>query len=174
MTLRFRSACFLFSSALLAFLLPAMVAAAPPSRFSHLSVEQGLSQSTVQAILQDRAGFLWFGTEEGLDRYDGYSFVLFKHNPRDPKSLPDDLDPGTYVFRVKASNSDGVWNEASAATLKVLVAPPFWQRQLSRARICFRRSYTPPLRVALGVVSTLGPARYSPDSFQELELLFMG
>jgi diguanylate cyclase (GGDEF)-like protein len=59
-------------------------------RFGRLSVDQGLSQSTVQAILQDRDGFLWFGTEEGLDRYDGYAVTAFKHDPRDPLSLPAD------------------------------------------------------------------------------------
>lgn len=72
------------------FLLLALPAAAVlPQRFTRFSVEQGLSQSTVQAILQDRRGFIWFGTEEGLNRYDGYSFVVFKNDPRDAKSLPD-------------------------------------------------------------------------------------
>jgi diguanylate cyclase (GGDEF)-like protein/PAS domain S-box-containing protein len=60
-------------------------------RFTRLSIEQGLSQNTVQAILQDHVGFLWFGTEEGLNRYDGYAFVVFKYDPRDPHSLPDDI-----------------------------------------------------------------------------------
>jgi len=60
-----------------------------PARFTRISVEQGLSQSTVQAILQDHRGFLWFGTEEGLNRYDGYSFVIFRNDPQDPQSLLD-------------------------------------------------------------------------------------
>src|SRR5689334_22757163 len=47
--------------------------ATPAVHFTRISVEQGLSQSTVQAILQDHAGFIWFGTEEGLNRYDGYA-----------------------------------------------------------------------------------------------------
>ena len=71
-------------------LLPAPAAAAPGARFARLSVEQGLSQNTVQAVLQDHVGFLWFGTEEGLNRFDGYSFVVFKHDPADPHSLPHD------------------------------------------------------------------------------------
>jgi len=53
-------------------------------------VEQGLSQNTVQAILQDHVGFLWFGTEEGLDRYDGYGITVFKHDAGKPESLPND------------------------------------------------------------------------------------
>src|SRR5579872_4673282 len=64
---------------------------APSVRFTHISVDQGLSQSTVNAILQDHIGFMWFGTEEGLNRYDGYSFVVYRHNSADPKSLPDDM-----------------------------------------------------------------------------------
>jgi PAS domain S-box-containing protein len=71
--------------------LPSQLFAAPPARFIHLSVDQGLSQSTVQAVLQDHVGFLWFGTEEGLNRYDGYTFVVFRHDARDPRSLPDDI-----------------------------------------------------------------------------------
>jgi len=56
-------------------------------RFERVSIEQGLSQSTVQAIVQDRRGFLWFGTEDGLNRYDGYGFKVYKHSPDDPASL---------------------------------------------------------------------------------------
>jgi PAS domain S-box-containing protein len=64
---------------------------AAPAQFFHVSVDQGLSQSTVQAIMQDHVGFLWFGTEEGLNRYDGYGFVVFKHDAADPHSLPDNV-----------------------------------------------------------------------------------
>jgi PAS domain S-box-containing protein len=69
----------------------APAARAVPAQFVHLSVEQGLSQSSVQAIVQDHVGFLWFGTEEGLDRYDGYNFLVYKHDPANPHSLPDNV-----------------------------------------------------------------------------------
>jgi ligand-binding sensor domain-containing protein len=65
-----------------------MAAAEPAARFVRFSDVQGLSQSTVQAIVQDEIGFLWFGTEEGLNRFDGYSFAVYKHQPHDPHSLP--------------------------------------------------------------------------------------
>ncbi len=55
--------------------------------FDHLSVEDGLSQSEVRSIYQDRKGFIWFGTVDGLNRYDGYSFQHFKHDPFDTTSL---------------------------------------------------------------------------------------
>ncbi len=58
-------------------------------RFAHLGLEEGLSQSSVHAILQDRRGFLWFGTEDGLNRYDGRTFKVFKPNPEDPFSISD-------------------------------------------------------------------------------------
>ena len=60
------------------------------ARFLHLTVEHGLSQNTVRDILQDRHGFLWFATEEGLNRYDGYEFVQFKHQHGQSASLPND------------------------------------------------------------------------------------
>jgi len=49
--------------------------------FAHISVDQGLSQSSVLSILQDSKGLLWFGTEDGLNKYDGYNFTIFKHDP---------------------------------------------------------------------------------------------
>jgi signal transduction histidine kinase/ligand-binding sensor domain-containing protein len=56
-------------------------------KFKHLSVEAGLSHSTVNCILQDSQGFMWFGTDDGLNKYDGYSFTIYKHNPDDPFSI---------------------------------------------------------------------------------------
>jgi ligand-binding sensor domain-containing protein/signal transduction histidine kinase len=56
-------------------------------RVERLSVEHGLSQSSVWTIIQDRRGFMWFGTADGLNRYDGYSFKVYRHNAQDPSSL---------------------------------------------------------------------------------------
>jgi len=56
-------------------------------RFAHLTTNDGLSQGYVVAILQDRRGFMWFATRDGLNRYDGNSFVVYKNNPNDPNSL---------------------------------------------------------------------------------------
>lgn len=54
----------------------------------YLNTGQGLSQSIVYKIFQDHAGFLWFATREGLNRYDGYRFTVFRHDPFDSLSLP--------------------------------------------------------------------------------------
>jgi len=61
--------------------------AALPMRFDRLGSDDGLSQLSVNAIQQDATGFLWFGTEDGLDRYDGYTFQHLQHDRKDPRSL---------------------------------------------------------------------------------------
>jgi len=70
-----------------------VLAAAMPSneyaRFERLSLDEGLSQSVVFAVLQDRQGFLWFSTQDGLNRFDGYSFKVFRPDPDDPRSISD-------------------------------------------------------------------------------------
>jgi two-component system sensor histidine kinase ChiS len=56
-------------------------------RFENISLEEGLSQSTVFSIIQDQRGFLWFGTEDGLNKYDGYSFTVYKADLDSSNSL---------------------------------------------------------------------------------------
>jgi PAS domain S-box-containing protein len=56
-------------------------------QFEHLTIEDGLSQNAGLAIFQDSRGFLWVGSQDGLNRYDGYTFKVFKHDPDDPNSI---------------------------------------------------------------------------------------
>ena len=74
---------------LLAALLPGVCAAAAAHdiRFRRLTPSDGLSQGTVHAILQDRQGFLWFATDDGLNRYDGYSFRTYRSAVDEPGTL---------------------------------------------------------------------------------------
>jgi len=51
----------------------ALASGAVPMHFSHILLEDGLSQNNVQSILQDSQGYMWFATENGLNRYDGYN-----------------------------------------------------------------------------------------------------
>ncbi len=59
-------------------------------RFERIMPPHGLSQGSVHAIAQDRQGFLWFGTQEGLNRYDGYGFTVFRNEPGRAGTLPHD------------------------------------------------------------------------------------
>ena len=56
-------------------------------RFEHLTINDGLSQSSVNALLEDRQGFLWVGTQDGLNRFDGYDFVVFRNDINDSTAL---------------------------------------------------------------------------------------
>ncbi len=56
--------------------------------FRHLTIDNGLSQNAVSSIIQDRQGFMWFGTKDGLNRYNGYSFVIYQNDPFDTTTIP--------------------------------------------------------------------------------------
>ena len=60
-------------------------------KVTHLTSDDGLSQNRIYSILQDRRGFMWFATEDGLNRYDGNTFVVYKNNPDDPNTLSASL-----------------------------------------------------------------------------------
>lgn len=57
------------------------------STFDHITIKEGLSQSTVNWIIQDKHGFMWFATYGGLNRYDGYNFTVFQHDENDSTSM---------------------------------------------------------------------------------------
>jgi len=59
----------------------------PNSRFEHISVDEGLSNNIVTCIVKDRFGLMWFGTTDGLNKYDGYTFTVYKNIPADSSSL---------------------------------------------------------------------------------------
>lgn len=58
-----------------------------PAGFDHITAPPGLTQNNVTAIAQDRHGFLWFGTQDGLHRFDGYEFKIYRHDPRNEATL---------------------------------------------------------------------------------------
>jgi diguanylate cyclase (GGDEF)-like protein len=78
-------------------------AATPPLAVQRYSLEEGLSQQAVNAIAQDSAGFMWFGTEDGLNRFDGYEFRQLRHDRADPGTLPNG-----WISSLVASD-DGLW-----------------------------------------------------------------
>jgi ligand-binding sensor domain-containing protein/signal transduction histidine kinase len=73
-------------------------------RFARLSTDEGLSQTKAAQIVQDDEGFIWIGTQDGLNRYDGYTFKLFVHDPRNPNSLS-----GVYVRALFKDREGVLW-----------------------------------------------------------------
>jgi ligand-binding sensor domain-containing protein/two-component sensor histidine kinase len=64
--------------------------------FQHVGLEDGLPHESVLTIVQDRTGFMWFGTQAGLARFDGYRHRVFRSDPADPASLPDNYVHASY------------------------------------------------------------------------------
>ena len=73
-------------------------------RFNHLSINDGLSQSTVYCILQDNQGYIWVGTQDGLNKYDGYSIDQYKHQIDNNQSLSN-----SYINALCKSDEGGFW-----------------------------------------------------------------
>jgi len=73
-------------------------------RFARIPSSQGLSQVRVSNIVQDDQGFIWFGTWNGLNRYDGYNFKVFKHDPERPDSLS-----GVYIYSLFKDRAGTIW-----------------------------------------------------------------
>jgi len=72
--------------------------------FETITINDGLSQGMVTWIMQDRYGFLWFATKGGLNRYDGYHFVVYRHDPSDPNSIADN-----YIETVFEDSKGRLW-----------------------------------------------------------------
>ncbi|WP_246581467.1 hybrid sensor histidine kinase/response regulator transcription factor [Echinicola shivajiensis] len=82
----------------------AQVTGHPFYKFTHYTSQDGLPQNSVLAIMQDQKGFLWFGTDDGLAKYDGYQFTTFKHSPNNNLSL------GNNVIRDMVQDKNGfIW-----------------------------------------------------------------
>jgi len=80
-------------------LLPALAAPVPDLHFERFGLADGLSQGTIRCIAQDRQGFLWFGTQDGLNRYDGHNFHTFRYSPADAGSVPNNSIAALLVDR---------------------------------------------------------------------------
>lgn len=76
----------------------------PSIRFERIGIEQGLSQNTVTVIFQDSQGFLWFGTQDGLNRYDGYFFTVYRPDVDNPNSISD-----RWVTALAEDSSGNLW-----------------------------------------------------------------
>lgn len=72
--------------------------------FKHISNEDGLSNSTVETIYQDQRGFIWFGTRDGLNRYDGHQLHVYRHHAKDSNSLCDN-----YITSIAEDAEYNLW-----------------------------------------------------------------
>ena len=72
--------------------------------FENFSIPQGLSNPTINCIYEDKYGFLWLGTNDGLSRYDGYEFKVYKNNPSDSASLS-----GNSINTITEDNNGNLW-----------------------------------------------------------------
>lgn len=79
-----------FIASFFIFLPSLLISQTIPLKFNRLSIQQGLSQGSINCINQDSEGFIWFGTQDGLNRYDGYTFKIFRHDPQDTNSIPNE------------------------------------------------------------------------------------
>ena len=73
-------------------------------KFNHLDINAGLSQNHVMCILQDSKGFMWIGTSDGLNKYDGYRFTLYKQDAKDKNSIS-----GNYITDIKEDAEGMIW-----------------------------------------------------------------
>ena len=84
-------------------------------RFERISIEQGLSQSSVYSIYQDSTGFIWAGTQDGLNKFDGYRFTQFKPMPGYPNSLSHN-----YVLAIYEDHEGTLWVGTNGGGLQSL------------------------------------------------------
>jgi signal transduction histidine kinase/ligand-binding sensor domain-containing protein len=81
-----------FSLSLIYFLITFIsIARSQTLPFGHISVEDGLSNSFVNCLIQDRTGFIWFGTDDGLNRFDGYEIKVYRNDPNDKFSISENI-----------------------------------------------------------------------------------
>lgn len=72
--------------------------------FKNITIEDGLSQSTVETIYQDSKGYIWIGTNDGLDRYNGYEFKYYKHDKDNKNSIPNN-----YIVDIIEDKNGHIW-----------------------------------------------------------------
>lgn len=94
-----------------------------PIRFDRISTREGLSQATVTCLLQDRIGFIWMCTQDGLNRFDGYDFTVYRNDPSDPESLANN-----WIMALVEDPSGDLWIGTRGGGLSR------WRRQLDTFR----------------------------------------
>ena len=72
--------------------------------FKNITIEDGLSQSTIKTIYQDSKGYIWIGTEDGINRYNGYEFKQYKYDEYDKNSISHN-----YIVDIAEDKNGRIW-----------------------------------------------------------------
>ena len=73
-------------------------------KFKQITIQEGLSQSSIFCVIQDSKGFMWLGTESGVNRYDGYDFIVYSSDVKNPKSLSNN-----WVYSICEDHTGNIW-----------------------------------------------------------------
>jgi signal transduction histidine kinase/DNA-binding response OmpR family regulator/streptogramin lyase len=145
--------------------LSAAFSLAKSNNFEHLSVKDGLSNNSVNCILQDREGYIWFGTNDGLDKYDGYKFTVLQADLNNPnQSLQNNVISGLCEdrkSRLWAVTEGGGLHEINKKTGQI-TPHPIWARNTGRWNN--QHSIYEDKQGILWLGTFGGLARYDPDT----------
>ncbi|QHT69941.1 response regulator [Rhodocytophaga rosea] len=94
----------LLSVTIILFTISSAFAQSSRQQFKYITSNEGLSHNNVTCILQDSQGFMWFGTFDGLNKYDGYTFTVYRNNPENPHSLSEN-----YIWTVFEDKQGRIW-----------------------------------------------------------------
>ena len=83
-------------------------------RFSNITIEDGLGQSTVENIYQDSRGYIWFGTNDGLNRFNGYTFKLYSNDQIDEYKIA-----GNYIITMNEDDKGNLWVGTTSGVSKI-------------------------------------------------------
>jgi signal transduction histidine kinase/ligand-binding sensor domain-containing protein/DNA-binding response OmpR family regulator len=97
----------------LLFLSPALFSQKLNLKFDHLDINSGLSHNNVACVLQDSRGFMWFGTRDGLNKYDGYKFILYRNDITDQNSISNN-----YITDIIEDTKGNIWIATSGGVNK--------------------------------------------------------
>jgi len=152
------------------FLSPQLFAQINQYQFSQLDINNGLSHNQVNCIFKDSKGFMWFGTMSGLNRYDGYSFKIFKHDANNKTSLKDDFIESIYqgpgqTLWIVTRNGYSIYNQATEQ-FENDISP--WLKLLQLPNVGITKIKEDSKDNFWFVYANLGIYKYNPASRQTL------
>ena len=98
------SFCFICCFLLFTYFFSPFCRAAQDVKFQHLTLREGLPNESIHCIIKDSQGFMWFGSDDGLIRYDGYHYRVFRHDPDDPRTIS-----GNGVYALYEDKDGFIW-----------------------------------------------------------------